>query len=304
MNALTTRAAGTPALSDNDLIRVMQASVYPGAHADSIRLVLGYCKARGLDPMKKPVHIVPMYDKDTRGMRDVIMPGITSYRIDAARTGEYSGKSEPVFGPTVTRKFKGEDRQGKTYTKEVTFPEWCKVTVHRKGHSFTATELWLENYATVGRGSEVPNEMWARRAFGQLAKCAEAQALRMAFPEEIGGEPTAEEMEGKTIIEAPSSDPPAVRVLPLIGPDGKQHDFTASGDRPAGIIWASAARKAIGIIAVDGPESLRAWRDVNTENFEKVAETEAELVRSIEQLVETTLDSMSVAEPEPEGEPA
>ena len=41
--------------------------------------------------------------------------------------------------------------------------------------------------------------MWAKRPYGQLAKCTEAQALRMAFPEHVGGHPTAEEMEGKTI---------------------------------------------------------------------------------------------------------
>jgi hypothetical protein len=40
--------------------------------------------------------------------------------------------------------------------------------------------------------------MWLKRSRGQLAKCAEAQALRKAFPE-VGAQPTAEEMEGKII---------------------------------------------------------------------------------------------------------
>lgn len=50
--------------------------------------------------------------------------------------------------------------------------------------------------------------MWAKRAFGQLAKCAEAQALRMAFPELTGGTNTNDEMEGKTFAE------PVVDVTP------------------------------------------------------------------------------------------
>ena len=39
--------------------------------------------------------------------------------------------------------------------------------------------------------------MWAKRPFGQLSKCAEAQALRKAFPDTTGSQPTAEEMEGR-----------------------------------------------------------------------------------------------------------
>lgn len=41
--------------------------------------------------------------------------------------------------------------------------------------------------------------MWAKRPYGQLAKCAEAQALRKAFPE-VGSMPTAEEMAGKEFV--------------------------------------------------------------------------------------------------------
>ena len=43
--------------------------------------------------------------------------------------------------------------------------------------------------------------MWQQRPYGQLGKCAEAAALRKAFPEEIGNDYTAEEMEGKVISE-------------------------------------------------------------------------------------------------------
>ncbi|CAJ0997499.1 hypothetical protein SODG_005668 [Sodalis praecaptivus] len=56
----------------------------------------------------------------------------------------------------------------------------------------------------------VPNAMWKKRPYGQIAKCAEAQALRKAWPE-IGQQPTAEEMEGKTldVIDARNVTPSA-----------------------------------------------------------------------------------------------
>lgn len=194
MSNITTRAE--MAIQEADLLRVLKSSLYPGASDESIRLVLGYCKASGLDPMQKPVHIVPMWDSKAGGMRDVVMPGIGLYRTQAARSGEYAGITEPEFGPDVTDSVGGA---------QITYPQWCRVTVKRKLADgtiaeFTAVERWLENYAVKGgkERSIAPNAMWMKRPYGQIAKCAQAQALRMAFPE-IGASPTAEEMEGKAV---------------------------------------------------------------------------------------------------------
>jgi phage recombination protein Bet len=195
MNAIV-KAEGRAlsAMTEPELIDVLQSSLYPGANPSSIKMVMGYCRAAGLDPMQKPVHIVPMWDKNTKSMRDVIMPGVNLYRTQAMRSGECAGVSEPEFGPDVTAELAGVD---------VTFPQWCRVTVKRRLPTgemvdFTAREFWLENYATAGRDSAAPNAMWKKRPYGQIAKCAEAQALRKAFPE-IAAQPTAEEMEGKSM---------------------------------------------------------------------------------------------------------
>lgn len=184
-------------MDEAELMSVLQSSLYPGASPASIKMVLGYCRAAGLDPMQKPVHIVPMWDAKSGGMRDVVMPGIGMYRTQAARTG-CAGVSEPDFGPDVTENIGGQ---------QITYPAWCRVTVKRRITSgevveFTAKEFWKENYAVKGgkEKSIAPNAMWAKRPYGQIAKCAEAQALRKAFPE-IGSEPTADEMAGKAINE-------------------------------------------------------------------------------------------------------
>lgn len=184
------------AISGDEMMAVLKSSLYPGASDDSIKLVIGYCKAAGLDPMQKPVHIVPMWDRNLGAMRDVIMPGVGLYRTQAARSGEYAGVTEPEFGEDVT-----EDIGGVT----ITYPKTCRVTVKRKLQGggiadFAAVERWKENYAVKGgkEKSIAPNAMWMKRPYGQLAKCAQAQALRMAFPE-IGAQPTADEMEGKAI---------------------------------------------------------------------------------------------------------
>jgi len=194
MNAVTKPKAEISSISNQELTEVLRSSLYPGASDASIAMVLSYCKAADLDPMQKPVHIVPMWDKNLRQERDVIMPGIGLYRIQAARTGQYAGMSKPEYGPDTTATLDGV---------QVTFPEWCKIVVRRLLPNgviaeFAAVERWLENYATSSNKTTAPNAMWKKRPYGQLAKCAEAQALRKAFPE-IGAQPTAEEMEGKPL---------------------------------------------------------------------------------------------------------
>lgn len=200
-------------MDEQELMQVLQSSLYPGASPASIKMVLGYCKAAGLDPMQKPVHIVPMFDSKAGGMRDVVMPGVGLYRTQAARSNECAGVSEPDFGPDVTETLGGQP---------ITFPAWCRVTVKRRLPTgevveFTAKEFWKENYAVKGgrEKSIAPNAMWTKRPYGQIAKCAEAQALRKAFPE-VGSQLTADEMEGKTIdmgtaevVQAPPQELPA-----------------------------------------------------------------------------------------------
>lgn len=189
---------GPPSLElpDDELVRLLGQSIYPGAAEASIRMCVAYCRARRLDPLLKPVHIVPMSVKtgrkkangyDEYEWRDVVMPGVGLYRINATRTGLLAGVDEPVFH--------GEHEMPGVPGEVV--PAECSVTVWKlvggARCAFTARERWVENYATAGRETLVPNAMWKRRRYAQLAKCAEAQALRKAFPEETGQAPVAEE---------------------------------------------------------------------------------------------------------------
>jgi phage recombination protein Bet len=181
--------------TEDEMSKVLSTSLYVGAQPESIKLVISYCKVAGLDPLQKPVHIVPMYDSKIKGMRDVLMPSVGYYRIQASRSGECLGMSEPEFGPDVTETIGGV---------QITYPKWCKLTAYRSVNGvraeFPTIEFWKENYAVKGGAEKsiAPNSMWQKRPYAQLVKCAESQAWRKAFPE-VGSAPTAEEMEGKEI---------------------------------------------------------------------------------------------------------
>ena len=219
-------------VGESELFDVLRASLYPRASLDSIRRVLSYCKVTGLDPMQKPVHIVPQWDGETNEMRELVVPGIGLYRTLAARSG-CAGVSEPEFGPEVCEQIGGES---------IRFPSWCRITVKRRLTSgelaeFTSKELWKENFATErgDDGSLRPNAIWTKRPYGQLAKCAEAQALRKAFPE-IGAHPVAEEMDGKDVITNEPRQPakkPAVRMPKRIVGEAECVPVLANPEPPA-----------------------------------------------------------------------
>lgn len=189
------------------------SNLYPGARPESIIMVHAYCKARNLDPLRKPVHIVPMsvQNKATNQweMRDVVMQGIQELRTTAMRTGLYAGQDKVVYGPLV--EVPVSTNAAAKASKMVMVPETAEITVYRMlggmKCAFTHVEYFDE---AVNRTKEgLINSMWLKRGRGMLAKVAEAGALRKAFPEELGGEYIPEEManhvEG-TVIDGEATD--------------------------------------------------------------------------------------------------
>jgi len=182
--------------------RTLANNLFPGADPKSVLMVWDYCIARKLDPMKKPCHIVPMEVKDAKtgnyGWRDVVMPGIYEHRTTATRTGVYLGHSAVEYGPLV--EYLG-----------VGAPEWCAMTMYRWNPEakmraeFPVRVLFREAVAVTKdrkSGEWKANSRWSKAPVQMLTKCAEAAGLREAFPDEIGGEQTAEEMDGQRAVDA------------------------------------------------------------------------------------------------------
>ena len=221
--------------------RTLCNNLFPGANPQSVLMVWDYCLARQLDPMKKPCHIVPMEVKDaktgTRAWRDVVMPGIYEYRATAQRTGAYLGHSPPAYGDAI-------DVQG------VTAPEWCEITVYRwnakakQRVEFPVRTFFREVVATTREGK--PNARWAKAPIQMLSKCCEAAALREGFPDELGGEPTYEEMVGQPVVVNDTGGALPARQTPLEKPVGYNqwlddlHAVADEGAQPFAEAWGQA----------------------------------------------------------------
>jgi phage recombination protein Bet len=184
--------------------RTLANNLFPGAASESVLMVWDYCVARKLDPLKKPCHIVPMQVKDAKTgdyiWRDVVMPGIYEYRTTAQRTGEYMGHSRPEYGPEI-------DHLG------ATVPQWCEMSVYRwnaaaKQRVEYPVRVYFRECAGTRKdknqgGKLVLNQRWATAPIQMMTKVCEAAGLREAFPDELGGEHTADEMDAMVIEAEP-----------------------------------------------------------------------------------------------------
>lgn len=212
--------------------KVLCEAVFPAAESpDSVVMALAYCKARNLDIFKKPVQIVPIWDKKAGRMVDTVWPGIAELRTTAMRTGEFAGFDETDFGPMVDLDLTGV---------KISVPEWAQCTVYRliggQRVPFIGPKVyWIETYATAKKDTKAPNTMWAKRPRGQLEKCAEAAALRRAFPEELGNDIAAEEIApyGTVRDVTPREAPNLAARLADHSADHPAEGFTAVNAAPA-----------------------------------------------------------------------
>jgi len=162
-----------------DQEKLIKDTVCAGATDDEFKLFLYSCQRTGLDPLAKQVYAVKRWNSQLRRESMTIQTGIDGYRVIADRSGGYAGTSEAKLSYR-----EGGDLDSATVTV------YRLVGGERAG--FTATAYWDEYVVTLKSGE--PNHIWKKRPRGQLTKCAEALALRMAFPQDLSGLYTTEEM--------------------------------------------------------------------------------------------------------------
>lgn len=184
-------------LGKDEITTLMQSGIIPQGTPDgTIKMFARFCGESNLSPFKRQVHLVK------RGEKFTIQTGIDGYRAIANRTGLYAGSDDYLFDEGI-----GEYEMIKDTRK---YPTTAKASVYRLVGGvrcpFTATAGWKE-YSQSYNGKL--GTMWEKMPFLMLGKCAEALALRKAFPEELAGLYTDEEMSQATTTEdyTPKNEP-------------------------------------------------------------------------------------------------
>lgn len=170
-----------PAEADwtREKIDLIKRTVAVGTTDDELQLFLYTAKRTGLDPLAKQIHAIKRWNSQAGREVMTVQTGIDGYRLTADRTGKLAGISDPVF-----------DVEDKPHPGKATVT--VRKLVDGNECDFSASARWGEYVQTKKDGSTTT--MWSKMPYLMLGKCAEALALRKAFPADLSGVYTFEEM--------------------------------------------------------------------------------------------------------------
>lgn len=161
-------------------IDLIKRTVARGASDDELKLFVQVCKGAQLNPFLKQVFLVPRWDsREGREVR-AIQVSIDGFRSIAESSGQYAGNDDPVYEGEKDIEYGDKEK------KKITVPLKATVSVYKaldgQRYAFTATARWDEYYPGPKMGFQ-----WHIRPYLMLGKCAEALALRKAFPKLLSG---------------------------------------------------------------------------------------------------------------------
>ncbi len=208
----------TPAFSPEE-ISILKQQIMKGATDQELALFGKVCAQTGLSPFARQIFAVPriVYNKETKMKEQVFsfQTSVDGFRLVASRSNEYEGQTPAQWCD--------EDGIWTDVWLKKHPPFAARVGVYRKKfreplYAVARWDSYAQMYEDYKTGKLLPNAMWGKMPDLMLAKCAECLALRKAFPQELSGLYSQEEMdqsqEVKTTEETKADTKSDIKELP------------------------------------------------------------------------------------------
>lgn len=189
-----------PAPMSAEQIELIKTQICRDATDDELKLFLHRCEVTRLDPFAGQIHAVKRWDY-TQGREAMkIQVGIDGLRLAAERTGKYEGQIPPQWC--------GEDGVWRDVWTSREIPAAARAGVNRAGFPVPLIAVVHYDEVVQTKKNGEPNRFWGKMPRHMIEKCAEAKALRKAFPQELSGMFLHEELPEDEKIVVESSDTP------------------------------------------------------------------------------------------------
>lgn len=167
-----------------EVVKTLQQTVAVGATPAEFAMFTEFCKSTGLNPFKKEIWFIKAAG------RVQLMTGINGFHAIANANDQYDGLEAGLIDPSGAY-------VSQAYPKNDFIGAWCKV--YRKDRRIPLEAVAMLSEYDKGQGN------WQKMKRVMIMKCAESVGLRKAFPQQLNGLYTAEEMPTDYGQEAPSN---------------------------------------------------------------------------------------------------